>query len=115
MEQGEPCPDPPGAFKRPHSKYLYSVYGVLYGRDGRLTVLFGGFRPGQNEGALDMGLAYWGASVSTGWAEESAQALAGSPMDMAPPNHTNPNRTKPTPNPKMTEMCKTELTAVLQV
>jgi hypothetical protein len=46
------CPGPPGAVKRPwrSSAFPYENpfrMGLLYGRAGRLTGLFGGFRPGQ--------------------------------------------------------------------
>jgi hypothetical protein len=46
------CPRPPGAVKRPKRSLAFSYgnpfcMGLLYGRAGRLTALFGGFRPGQ--------------------------------------------------------------------
>jgi hypothetical protein len=46
------CPRPPGAFKRPYRSLAFPYenpfcMALLYGRAGRLTTLFGGFRPGQ--------------------------------------------------------------------
>ncbi len=46
------CPRPPGAIKRPQRSPVFSIekrfsIALLYGRAGRLTALFGGFRPGQ--------------------------------------------------------------------
>ena len=49
------CPRPPGAVKRPRPSYAFShespfCMGLSCGRAGRLTALFGGFRPGQWDG-----------------------------------------------------------------
>ena len=51
------CPRPPGAVKRPWRSLAFSYgnaffMGLLYGRAGHLTALFGGFRPGQLSGEL---------------------------------------------------------------
>ena len=47
------CPRPPGAVKRPQRSAVFFYenpfcMGLSYGRAGRLTALFGGFRPGQS-------------------------------------------------------------------
>ena len=46
------CPRPPGVVKRPQHSLAFSIesrfsMALLNGRAGRLTALFGGFRPGQ--------------------------------------------------------------------
>ena len=55
-----PCSRPPGVVKRPQRSLAFSIanrfcMALLYGRAGRLTALFGVFRPGQAGAAHESG------------------------------------------------------------